>query len=454
MNPSLALGAGKGTTMNPTTDPALRSWVPVAADSDFPIQNLPLGIFRRPGEPPRAGAAIGEHVLDLAILETHGFFNGPILRQHRVFGEPVLNAFLALGRPAWSEARATISRLLRADEPTLRDQPALRERALLTMRDVQILLPVRIGDYTDFYSSREHATNVGTMLRGAANALQPNWLHLPVAYHGRASSVVVSGTDLHRPLGQTKPESAPAPLFGPSRSVDFELEVGAVVGPGNELGQPIPITKALDHIFGLVLVNDWSARDIQGWEYVPLGPFLAKNFGTSVSPWIVSLEALEPFRTSGPAQDPEPLPYLRTSGPMTYDIQLEVLLQGEKMDRPQRICLSNFKHLYWNLAQQVAHHTINGCNLQPGDLLASGTISGLTPDSYGSMLELSWRGSKPLTLSGGEQRTFLQDGDRVTMRGWCQGQGYRVGFGEVTGRILAARPLVEQQAVGDGTARG
>jgi fumarylacetoacetase len=426
--------------MNPTTDPALRSWVPIAADSDFPIQNLPFGIFQRPGDSLRAGVAIGEQVLDLAILETHGLFNGPVLRQHRVFAQPALNAFLALGRPAWSEARATISRLLSANEPALRDQPALRDRVLVPMREVQMLLPVRVGDYTDFYSSREHATNVGTMLRGAANALQPNWLHLPVAYHGRASSVVVSGTDLHRPLGQMKPESAPAPLFGPSRSVDFELEVGAIIGPGNALGQPIPVGQALDHVFGLVLVNDWSARDIQAWEYVPLGPFLAKNFGTSMSPWVVTLEALEPFRTAGPAQDPEPFPYLRSSGPMTYDIQLAVELQSEKMDRPERVCLSNYSYLYWNLAQQVAHHTINGCNLHAGDLLASGTISGPTPDSYGSMLELAWRGAKPLSLPGGEQRSFLQDGDRVTMRGWCNGQGYRIGFGEVTGRILPARP--------------
>ncbi len=424
--------------MNPTNDPALRSWVPVAADSDFPIQNLPLGVFRRSGETPRVGVAIGEHVLDLSILETHGFFSGPVMRLHRVFDQPALNPFLALGKTAWSETRATISRLLRADEGTLRDNSPLRERVLTPTKDVELLLPVRIGDYTDFYSSREHATNVGTMLRGADKALMPNWLHLPVAYHGRASSVVVSGTDLHRPLGQMKPDSADKPHFGPSRSVDFELEMGAIVGPGNALGQPIPVESALDHIFGLVLVNDWSARDIQAWEYVPLGPFLAKNFGTSMSAWVVPLEALEPFRASGPIQDPEPFPYLKTTGPATFDISLEVLLQGEKMEAGERICLSNFSYLYWSLAQQVAHHTINGCNLQPGDLLASGTISGAMPDSYGSMLELAWRGAKPIGLTNGETRSFLQDGDRVTMRGWCQGNGYRVGFGEVTGRVLPA----------------
>jgi fumarylacetoacetase len=424
--------------MNPTNDPALRSWVPVAADSDFPIQNLPLGVFRRKDGTPRVGVAIGEHVLDLSILEVHGFFNGPVMRQHRVFEQPALNAFLALGKEAWSETRATVSRLLRADEPALRDQATLLERVLTPMKDVEMLLPARIGDYTDFYSSREHATNVGTMLRGADKALMPNWLYLPVAYHGRASSVVVSGTDLRRPNGQRKPDTAEIPLFGPSRSVDFELEMGALVGPGNALGEPIPVEKALEHIFGLVLVNDWSARDIQAWEYVPLGPFLAKNFGTSISPWVVPLEALEPFRTAGPVQHPHPFPYLKTSGHSTFDINLEVLLQGEKMEAGQRICLSNFAHLYWSLAQQVAHHTINGCNLQPGDLLASGTISGPTPDSYGSMLELSWRGSKPITLPNGETRSFLQDGDRVTFRGWCQGAGYRIGFGGVTGRVLPA----------------
>jgi fumarylacetoacetase len=266
----------------------------------------------------------------------------------------------------------------------------------------------------------------------------PNWLHLPVAYHGRASSVVVSGTDLHRPLGQTKADDAPAPTFGPSRSLDFELEMGLFVGPGNALGQPIPIEKAPEHIFGMVLVNDWSARDIQKWEYQPLGPFLAKSFGTSISPWVVTLDALEPFRTAGPKQEPAPLPYLRSPGDWAFDIHLEVALQGAQMARPHLICRSNFQYLYWNVCQQLAHHTVNGCNLRPGDLLASGTISGPTPDSFGSLLELAWKGTRPLAFPNGEQRVFLQDGDRVTMTGWCQGAGYRVGFGEVTGRVLPA----------------
>jgi len=426
--------------MTSTTDPTLRSFVPVAPESHFPIQNLPYGVFRRrSGGQPRIGVAIGDFILDLSILEEQGLLDTPHLRGSQVFSRPTLNAFLALGRLAWSEARSTISRLLRADEPTLRDNAKLRERVLIPTAEVAMLLPADIGDYTDFYSSREHASNVGTMLRGPENALMPNWLHLPVAYHGRASSVVVSGTDLHRPQGQAKPADAPSPVFGPSRSVDFELEMGFFIGPGNELGRPIAVADAPEHIFGMVLVNDWSARDIQAWEYQPLGPFLAKNFGTSISPWIVTLEALEPFRTAGPVQEPTPLPYLQSRGDWAYDIRLEVTLQGEQMDQPQRVCTSNFRHLYWNLCQQLAHHTVNGCNLRPGDLLASGTISGPSPDSHGSLLELAWKGTRPIAFPNGEKRTFIQDGDRITMTGWCQGQGYRVGFGEVTGRILPVR---------------
>lgn len=420
--------------MDPTTDPALRSFIPVAADSHFPIQNLPYGVFRRrAGRAPAVGVAIGDFVLDLTELESCG-----PLPCVDVFGRPSLNRFMADGPALWKDVRETVSRLLRADVPELRDNATMRQRVLVPMADVEMLLPVEIGDYTDFYSSREHATNVGTMLRGADNALQPNWLHLPVAYHGRSSSVVVSGTDLHRPLGQTKPADAPAPVFGPSKSVDFELEMGAFIGPGNELGKPIPIAEAAEHMFGLVLVNDWSARDIQAWEYVPLGPFLAKNFGTSISPWVVPLAALEPFRVAGPKQDPAPLPYLRSPGEWSFDVQLEVAIQGTGMDKPHVVCRSNARHLYWNVCQQLAHHTVNGCNLRTGDLLATGTISGPTPDSYGCMLELSWRGSKPVPFPNGDTRTFLRDGDRVTMTGWCQGNGYRVGFCEVTGTLLPA----------------
>jgi fumarylacetoacetase len=424
--------------MNPTTDPGLRSWVPVPPESHFPIQNLPYGVFRRPSGETCVGVAISDRLLDLTALEVQGLLDLPPLQGKRVFQSGRLNDFLALGQVAWSAVRARVSRLLQADEPTLRDDAELQGQVLLPAADVRMVLPAEIGDYTDFYSSREHATNVGTMLRGADKALQPNWLHLPVAYHGRASSIVVSGTDVRRPCGQYKPDSADAPLFGPTRSLDFELEVGAFVGPGNELGHPIPIVEAGEHLFGLVLLNDWSARDVQAWEYVPLGPFLAKNFATSISPWVVPLEALEPFRTAGPAQDPQPLPYLRTQGPAAFDITLEVHLQGERMASPHCVCQSNFKYLYWSLAQQLAHHTVNGCNLRPGDLLASGTVSGPTPDSLGCLLELAWRGARPLTLPGGEQRVFLQDGDRVTFTGWCQGPGYRVGFGTVTGKVLPA----------------
>jgi fumarylacetoacetase len=299
-------------------------------------------------------------------------------------------------------------------------------------------MPCLIPNYTDFYSSREHATNVGIMMRGADNALMPNWLHLPVAYHGRASSIVISGTDIVRPHGQTKADDAAAPTFGPSRSLDFELELGLLIGQGNDLGKPISTAQAPEHVFGMVLVNDWSARDVQKWEYQPLGPFLAKNFATSISPWVVTLDALEPFRIAGPKQDPEPLPYLRCQGNWSYDIQLEIWLQTAKMSAPVKISATNAKYLYWNICQQIAHHTVNGCNLQTGDLLASGTISGPTPDSLGSMLELAWKGTRPIQLPNGETRVFLQDGDRVTMTGYCQGDGYRIGFGEVTGTVLPA----------------
>ena len=425
--------------MDNTIDPKLKSFIDVSPDSHFPIQNLPYGIFeRKSGGEPRVGIAIGDYVLDLSVLEDNNLVGGPILKGPNLFSQPSLNKFLALGQPSWRETRATVSHLLRVDVPTLRDDKALRERALVKMNDVDMLLPVEIGDYTDFYSFKEHATNVGSMFRDPDNALLSNWLWLPVGYHGRASSVVVSGTDIYRPKGQTKTDDTDTPEFGPCRLLDFELEMGYFVGPGNKLGEPISIENAAEHIFGMVLVNDWSARDVQKWEYAPLGPFLAKNFATSISPWVVTLDALEPFRISGPEQDPEPLPYLNSQGDWSYDIQLEVLLQSEKMDKPQQICRSNFKYMYWNICQQLAHHTVTGCNVRPGDLMASGTISGPTPDSYGSMLELAWRGTKPIKLTNGEERKFLMDGDSVIMTGWCKGDGYKIGFGEVRGKILPA----------------
>ncbi len=421
-------------------DPSLRSFIDVAPDSHFPIQNLPFGYFRRHDNGGlHVGVAIGNYVLDLSDIAHRDQLMLPAwsLASTTFLGEAQdLYVLMMLEPRCWRDLRLRASQLLRHDNPELRDNLALRTHTLLPQENVTMHLPVRITNYTDFYSSREHATNVGIMLRGPDNALMPNWLHLPVAYHGRASSVVVSGTDVTRPCGQTKADDAAAPTFGPSRSLDFELELGTLIGQGNELGKPIPVAQASEHVFGMVLVNDWSARDIQKWEYQPLGPFLAKNFATSISPWVVTLDALEPFRVAGPKQDPEPLPYLRSSGNWTYDIQLEVWLQSAKMPEAARISASNSKHLYWNICQQIAHHTVGGCNLQTGDLLASGTISGKAPDSLGSMLELAWKGTRPITLPGGETRVFLQDGDRVTMTGWCQGDRYRVGFGEVTGRVL------------------
>jgi fumarylacetoacetase len=416
----------------------VRSWVEGSEDGHFPLQNLPYGVMRpAAGAAPRVAVAIGERAVDLAVLDEAGLLSGLGLPA-RTFAAPCLNPLMALGRPTWRALRQRLTRLLSDDGAELRDNAAVRDDAVLPLARVEMLLPAEVGDYTDFYSSRQHATNVGTMFRGADNALQPNWLHLPVAYHGRASSLVVSGTDVRRPMGQIRPDDAKPPVYGPSRLLDFELEVGFLVGPASALGEPVPVERAAEHIFGLVLVNDWSARDIQRWEYVPLGPFLGKNFATSLSPWVVTLEALEPFRRPGQVQEPPPLPYLRSSGEWAFDIRLEVWLQAEGMEGATRIVASNFSNLYWDVCQQLAHHTANGCNLRTGDLLASGTISGSEPSSWGSMLELAWKGTKPLSLPGGRTRRFLEDGDRVTMTGWCEGDGYRVGFGEVTGRVLPA----------------
>jgi fumarylacetoacetase len=416
----------------------LRSFIDVAPDSHFPIENLPFGIFRPVTGTARVGVAIGELVLDLSLLEELDHFRFPEFKDGRVFSERSLNAFLALGRPAWRKAREVIQHLLSAETATLRDDAGLCGNVFHARKDVVMQLPARIGDYTDFYSSYHHAHNVGTMLRGPETALMPNWKWLPVAYHGRASSVVVSGADVRRPKGQIKPPDKETPAFSPSRAFDFELETAFLIGPRNKLGEPVPIDRAIDHIFGIVLMNDWSARDIQTWEYQPLGPFLAKNFCTSISPWVVTLEALEPFRKPLPVQDPEPLPYLRLSNDFLYDIHLEAYLQTAGMKSPQVITRSNFQNLYWSISQQLAHHTVGGCNLQPGDLLASGTISGPTEDSRGCMLELTWRGANPLKLSSGEERKWLEDGDTLTITGWCDGGDYRIGFGEVSGRVLPA----------------
>src|SRR5438067_13454543 len=416
--------------------PALESFIDVRRDSHFPIQNLPFGVFKPKQGAPHVGVAIGEFVLDLSVLEELGHFGLPEFQGRQVFSQDSLNAFLALGRLAWRKAREVIQHLLSAETATLRDDAKLRARVFHAQKDVVMKLPARIGNYTDFYSSYHHAHNVGTMLRGPENALMPNWKWLPVAYHGRASSIVVSGADVRRPQGQIKPPDASAPIFSPTKSLDYELEMAFLIGPRNSLGEPVPIDRAVDHVFGLVLMNDWSARDIQAWEYQPLGPFLAKNFCTSISPWVVTLEALEPFREPLPQQDPEPLPYLRWENDFTLDIRLEAQLQTSSMKAPHVITRTNFQNLYWSIAQQLAHHTVNGCNLQAGDLLASGTISGATEESRGCMLELTWRGANPLKLPNGETRKWLEDGDTLAITGCAQGNGYRVGFGEVSGCIL------------------
>jgi fumarylacetoacetase len=425
--------------MDQTHDRALRSFIDVDPHSPFPIQNLPFGVFRSPAiTRGRVGVRIGGFVLDLAAVDALGWLSGCRHLRRGTFEAPHLNPFLALGRPAWRETRSALSELLRADNPRLRDNAKLRERLLLPITEVELLLPATIGDYTDFYSSKEHATNVGTLLRGKENALMPNWLHLPVAYHGRASSIVPSGTPVRRPRGQTNPDDGAHPRFGPTSLLDFELEMGFLVGDGNELGRPIAVDDALDHVFGLVLVNDWSARDVQKWEYQPLGPFGSKNFATSISPWVVTLDALEPFRCAPPVQDPAPLPYLRPRADSTYDVRLEVRLQTAGAGEAATISRSNFRHLYWTMRQQLAHHTITGCNVRPGDLMASGTISAPDSSGYGCLLELTWRGTKPLQLPGGATRRFLEDGDTVTIEGWCEGDGYRVGFGECSGTVLPA----------------
>lgn len=403
--------------------------IDIPGNSDFSIHNLPFGIFSTPDRGPRVGVAVGDHILDLVALgHQHVFdFNTAVLERDS------LNDFIALGKEVTTGTRKKIQHWLRDQQSVLEGRPQLfvqRDRA-------RMHLPVKIGDYTDFYSSEEHATNVGRMFRDPEHALLPNWKHLPVAYHGRASSIVPSGTPIHRPKGQTLGKDADLPGFGPTARLDFELEMGFIIGKGTQLGSSVSTAKADQHIFGLVLFNDWSARDIQKWEYVPLGPFLAKSFASSMSPWVVPLEALEPFRCAGPRQSPEPLPYLRYDGENNYDIELEVGIAPEGHGE-STVCRSNFKHMYWNMQQQLAHHTSNGCNINVGDLLASGTISGKGEGSYGSMLELAWMGTKPLRMKDGSTRTFIQDGDRVTLRGHAQKDGIRVGFGEVTTQILPA----------------
>lgn len=408
----------------------MKSWLSIPENSDFSIYNIPFGIASVGSGKLFACTRIGDSIINLTALSSTGFFDG-LIENRNVFDQPYLNEFIRLGKHVTREVRKRLQQTFSDDNSILKEHAAL----LKSTDGIVMHLPVQIGDYTDFYSSIEHATNVGKMFRDPENALLPNWRHLPVGYHGRSSSIVVSGTPIHRPWGQIKPKDAELPIFSPTQRLDFELEVGFIIGKDSYMGSSISPSNAEDYIFGLILFNDWSARDIQQWEYVPLGPFLAKNFASSMSPWIVTLEALEDFRVQGPQQIPEVLPHLRYNGLKNYDISLEVTIQPTGLDECV-VTRSNFKYMYWNMCQQLAHHTSNGCNVRVGDLMASGTISGSEPDSFGSMLELSWGGKNPLTLSNGQVRSFIEDGDRVTMRGWSQNSGKRVGFGEVYNRIV------------------
>jgi len=417
-----------------TNDPSKKTWLEVAPNSDFPIQNIPFGVFLTRDDIITIGTRIGDYAIDLGALHQLGYFNGIPLTDD-IFLQDTLNDFISDGKKTWRLVRNRISEIFDITNPSLKENEEHRKIVLFTLDEIEMQLPVHIGDYTDFYSSKEHATNIGTMFRDPENALLPNWLHIPIGYHGRSSTIIPSGQHIRRPVGQTLPKGANTPEFGPSKMVDFELEMGFITTDANKLGESIPIEEAEDYIFGLVLLNDWSARDIQKWEYVPLGPFMAKNFASSISPWIVTLEALEPFRVDSPVQDPKPLPYLRQQGKNSFDINLEVSITPEE-GAPSTITKSNFKYMYWTMAQQLAHHTSNGCKILSGDLLGSGTISGTTPDSYGSMLELAWQGTKPVSLQNGEKRTSIQNFDTVTLKGFCEKDGVRIGFGAVETKLL------------------
>ncbi|HLG02733.1 MAG TPA: fumarylacetoacetase [Bacteroidia bacterium] len=423
--------------MNKANDPKLRSWIEVRAGSDFPIQNLPFGIFKTSQRGPRVGVAIGEYILDLAAVAEFGYFDA-LQIDKSVFSKPALNDFIALGKPAWQKVRERVSDLLSEKNKALQAQAEARAQCLVEMKNAEMLLPVSIGDYTDFYSSIDHATNMGKMFRDPANALLPNWKHIPVGYHGRASSIVVSGFSFHRPKGQLKPADAEAPEFGPTKLLDFELETAFILGKPTNLGDSIATGDADDHIFGMVLFNDWSARDIQSWEYVPLGPFLSKNFCSVMSPWVVMLDALEPFRVPGYKQEPKVLPYLAYTGNKNIDIHLEVSIQPPNVEATV-LTRSNYKYMYWTMEQQLAHHTVNGCNVKVGDLMASGTISGPDEGSFGSMMEITWRGTKPLKLFDGTERKFINDGDTVILKGYAEKDGVRIGFGECASKVLPAK---------------
>ncbi len=418
-------------------NPSLTTWLEVPENSDFPIQNIPFGMAKKSDGSTTAVSRIGDQVIDLSALCQLGYFKELGISTD-VFLSEGLNDLILLGRKSHRSLRNRLSQLLSGSDNSLKENESSHKEVFFPIHEVEMIMPVQVGDYTDFYSSREHATNVGTMFRDPNNALLPNWLHIPVGYHGRASSIMVSGEPIVRPKGQTLPPNHDVPVFGPTKRLDFELEMAFITGQGPAIGESIETNDAEDYIFGMVVFNDWSARDIQKWEYVPLGPFLAKNFASTISPWIVTMDALDPFRVQGPVQDPEVLPYLKYEGKKSFDIELEVHLQPEKKEATQ-ICRSNYKHLYWNMSQQLAHHSVNGCNINAGDMMASGTISGPTPDSYGSMLELSWAGKNPIKLNDGSERIFINDGDTVSMKAYCENENYRIGFGEASSKVLPAK---------------
>ncbi len=417
-------------------DPNRKTWLKVDENSDFPIQNIPFGVFLTRDDIITIGTRIGDFAIDLGALHQLGYFEDIPLTDD-IFLQDTLNDFIADGRKTWRLVRNKIADIFDENNATLKDNGQHKDRIIFTMNEVEMQLPVDIGDYTDFYASKEHATNVGSLFRDPENALLPNWVHIPIGYHGRSSSIVPSGTPVRRPSGQTKPPHLDSPIFGASKLLDFELEMAFITTDVNKLGQTISIDDANEYIFGLVLFNDWSARDIQGWEYVPLGPFLGKSFASTISPWIVTLDALKPFKVESPKQDPKPLPYLKQSGKKSYDIHLQAFIQPENGEE-NLVSDSNFKYMYWTIVQQLTHHTSNGCNVRAGDMMGSGTISGPTPDSYGSMLELTWRGQNPIKLKDGTERKFINDNDTVIMRGFCENDKVRIGFGDCTGKVLPA----------------
>ena len=424
----------------PANNPALKTWLEVPTGSDFPIQNIPFGVFSVEEDEAILATRIGDFAISLPALNDLGYFSDIDFDDNVLYDE-TLNAFISEGKEVWRAVRNRISEIFEANNPKLRDNKEEREAVLFNVNEVMVELPVYIGDYTDFYSSREHATNVGMMFRDPNNALLPNWLHLPVGYHGRSSTIVPSGMPVNRPMGQTLPKGETQPVFGPSQRVDFELETAFITADANIMGDRVSVEDAENHMFGMVLLNDWSARDIQTWEYVPLGPFLAKNFGSSISCWVVTMDALEPFRCAGPKQEePKPLAYLQQTTDHAFDINLEVIIAPENAEA-KTVSKSNLKYMYWSMAQQLAHHTVNGCLVSSGDLMGSGTISGPTKDSFGSMLELTWAGQNPIEMPDGSTRTFIKDYDTVIMKGYCEKDGVRIGFGEVASQLLPAIPF-------------